>query len=129
VPGLLAQENTLNLIAHPHDGAKECPHGLGTYSHCNLMIGPEGKNSHCIYFATLEEPLCVFCQTPSNVTISHPPQNTPPNTHTPNSKGGFVTPEMSTWIDLGFEPVSLGRRILPVATAVHVLHGKLHVTM
>ena len=40
-------------------------------------------------------------------------------------EGGFVDGEVDLLINLGFTPLSLGPRILPVETAVHVLLGKL----
>jgi 16S rRNA U1498 N3-methylase RsmE len=121
VPSLLAEENCLHLIAHPHDGAAFCPHGLGTYTRCNLMIGPEGGDASCNSSLALVSIILLTCHLRTNpvdfVFLSIP------------GAGGFVTPEMSTWTNLGFTPVSLGRRILPVATAIHVLHGILHAEM
>jgi 16S rRNA U1498 N3-methylase RsmE len=118
---ILDMENCLNLIAHPHDGATFCPHGLGAYTRCNLMIGPEGEDASCNSSLALVSIILVTCNLRRNqvdfVFLSMP------------GAGGFVTPEMSTWTNLGFTPVSLGRRILPVATAIHVLHGRLHAEM
>ena len=40
-------------------------------------------------------------------------------------EGGFIDAEVETLVAHGFAPLSLGPRILPVETAVHVLLGKL----
>lgn len=79
LPDLMREGDPLNLCAHPHDGAIECPRApLGRQ--CNLLIGPEG---------------------------------------------GFIPPEVDRWAEIGFQPVTLGTRILPVLTAVHILTGRL----
>ena len=40
-------------------------------------------------------------------------------------EGGFIDPEAERFKEMGFTCVSLGSRVLPVQTAVHVLLGKL----
>lgn len=78
-------------------------------------------------------------QTPSMLVegatnlIAHPDPDGVPCPHDVTSpcnlligpEGGFIGPEVERFKELGFTCVSLGTRILPVQTAVHVLLGKL----